>query len=56
MASAIRSGDGGRCEHARGDRMSLAGVLARKGAAVTFTHATPGTYDPATDTTTAAPR
>lgn len=29
--------------------MSLAGVVARKGAPVTFTHATPGTYDPATD-------
>jgi hypothetical protein len=32
--------------------MSLAGVLARKGAPVTFTHVTPGTYDPATDTST----
>lgn len=32
--------------------MSFAGVLARKGAAVTFTHVTPGTYDESTDTTT----
>lgn len=32
--------------------MSLAGGVARKGAAVTFTHLTPGTYDPATDMTT----
>lgn len=34
--------------------MSLAGVLTRKGAAVTFTSSTPGTYNPATDTTTGA--
>lgn len=34
--------------------MSLGGVLTRKGCAVTFTHSTPGTYDPATDTSTAA--
>jgi hypothetical protein len=33
--------------------MSLAGTLARKGAAVTFSHGTPGTYDPSTDITTA---
>ena len=33
--------------------MSLAGALARKGAAVTFSKGTPGTYDPATDTSTA---
>jgi hypothetical protein len=32
--------------------MSLRGILMRKGAAVTFSHGTPGTYDPATDTTT----
>lgn len=32
--------------------MSLSGVLMRKGAAVLFSHATPGTYDPATDTST----
>jgi hypothetical protein len=32
--------------------MSLSGVLMRKGAAVTLTGVTPGTYDPATDTTT----
>lgn len=32
--------------------MSLAGTLARKGAPVTFTHATPGTYDPVSDRTT----
>ena len=31
--------------------MSLAGTLARKGAAATFSYATPGTYDPLTDTT-----
>lgn len=34
--------------------MSLAGTLARKGAVVTFTKATAGTYDPATDTSTPA--
>lgn len=34
--------------------MSLGGVLTRKGAPVTFTHSTPGTYDPATDTSSAA--
>jgi hypothetical protein len=33
--------------------MSLRGVLRRKGAAVVFTKIIPGTYDPATDTTTA---
>jgi hypothetical protein len=32
--------------------MSLASVLARKGAPVTFTHSTPGTYDAGTDTST----
>lgn len=32
--------------------MSVSGVLMRKGAPVTFSHGTPGTYDPATDTTT----
>jgi len=32
--------------------MSLSGVLMRKGAAATFSWSTPGTYDPATDTTT----
>jgi hypothetical protein len=32
--------------------MSLRGVLSRKGAPVTFSYGTPGTYDPATDTTT----
>lgn len=32
--------------------MSFAGVVARKGAAVTFTKIVPGAYDPATDTTT----
>lgn len=30
--------------------MSLSGILARKGAAVTFTQTTPGTYDGATGT------
>jgi hypothetical protein len=30
--------------------MSLSGTLARKGSAVTFSHGTAGTYDPATDT------
>lgn len=34
--------------------MSLAGVVTRKGAAVTFTSRTAGTYDAATDTTTGA--
>jgi hypothetical protein len=34
--------------------MSFGGLLARKGAAVTLTGVTPGTYDPATDTTTGA--
>jgi hypothetical protein len=32
--------------------MSYRGVLARKGVYVTFSHGTPGTYDPETDTTT----
>jgi hypothetical protein len=32
--------------------MSLAGILARKGAAVVFSHTEPGSYDQATDTTT----
>lgn len=31
--------------------MSFAGLVARKGAAVTFSGGTAGTYDPATDTT-----
>jgi hypothetical protein len=31
--------------------MSLRGLVAQKGAPATFTHSTPGTYDPATDTT-----
>lgn len=33
--------------------MSLSGVLASKGAAVLFSHTAPGSYDPATDTSTA---
>lgn len=33
--------------------MSLSGVLTRKGAAVTFSKSTPGSYDATTDTTTA---
>jgi hypothetical protein len=32
--------------------MSLGGTLARKGAAVTYSYLSAGTYDPATDTTT----
>jgi hypothetical protein len=34
----------GRCSYEA--PMSLSGLLARKGCAVTFTHSTPGTYDP----------
>lgn len=33
--------------------MSMSGLLAHNGCAVTFSHGTPGTYDPATDTSTA---
>lgn len=32
--------------------MSLSGLLTKKGAAVTFSKTTPGTYDPSTDTST----
>jgi hypothetical protein len=32
--------------------MSLSGLLARKGCAVTFTHSTAGTYDPITERST----